>query len=238
MRRRNRRPAWKPLLLYRTPGFRAGFVNPRPCLAGTVRKCVQSGAHFAFPIRYQGDPHMKFKDFAKAGHAPTLFSAFLYFDMSFMVWVLLGPLGVHIAKDLGPVSFREGHDGRHPRPFRRHHARVHGPAGGQHRRQARRTHRPGHRARCPTDLLDVRLAKPASGLPARHLPGRGRRFVRRGASPGLPLVSAGSPRPGPGHRRRRQFRNRVRGACSPRCWPTNSDGPTYSAWCSSPFPSP
>lgn len=43
---------------------------------------------------------MKLKDFAKAGHAPTLFSAFLYFDMSFMVWVLLGPLGVHIARDL------------------------------------------------------------------------------------------------------------------------------------------
>src|SRR3989441_12592441 len=38
--------------------------------------------------------------FLKAGHTPTLFSAFLYFDLSFMVWVLLGPLGVQIAKDL------------------------------------------------------------------------------------------------------------------------------------------
>jgi NNP family nitrate/nitrite transporter-like MFS transporter len=36
--------------------------------------------------------------FLKAGHTPTLFSAFLYFDLSFMVWVLLGPLGVAIAK--------------------------------------------------------------------------------------------------------------------------------------------
>ncbi|MDQ3000726.1 MAG: NarK/NasA family nitrate transporter [Fibrobacterota bacterium] len=51
---------------------------------------------------------MKFKDFAKAGHAPTLFSAFLYFDMSFMVWVLLGPLGVHIAKDLGLSPSQKG----------------------------------------------------------------------------------------------------------------------------------
>lgn len=51
---------------------------------------------------------MKFKDFAKAGHAPTLFSAFLYFDMSFMVWVLLGPLGVHIAKDLGLSPSEKG----------------------------------------------------------------------------------------------------------------------------------
>lgn len=37
--------------------------------------------------------------FLKAGHTPTLLSAFLYFDLSFMVWVILGPLGVAIAKD-------------------------------------------------------------------------------------------------------------------------------------------
>ena len=40
------------------------------------------------------------RSFLKAGHTPTLFAAFLYFDLSFMVWVLLGPLGVAIAKDL------------------------------------------------------------------------------------------------------------------------------------------
>ncbi|HEY3695424.1 nitrate/nitrite transporter [Phenylobacterium sp.] len=39
------------------------------------------------------------RSFLKAGHAPTLFSAFFYFDISFMVWVLLGPLGVAIARD-------------------------------------------------------------------------------------------------------------------------------------------
>ncbi|NPD68578.1 NarK/NasA family nitrate transporter [Lichenicola cladoniae] len=38
--------------------------------------------------------------FLKAGHLPTLFSAFFYFDMAFMVWVLLGPLGVQIAHAL------------------------------------------------------------------------------------------------------------------------------------------
>src|SRR5467141_2641612 len=38
--------------------------------------------------------------FFKAGHTPTLLAAFLYFDMSFMVWVMLGPLGVQIANDL------------------------------------------------------------------------------------------------------------------------------------------
>ena len=40
------------------------------------------------------------KGFLKAGHLPTLFAAFLYFDLSFMVWVLLGPLGVAISKQL------------------------------------------------------------------------------------------------------------------------------------------
>ncbi|MGI4745753.1 MAG: nitrate/nitrite transporter [Janthinobacterium lividum] len=40
------------------------------------------------------------KAFLKAGHLPTLFSAFFYFDMAFMVWVLLGPLGVQIAHTL------------------------------------------------------------------------------------------------------------------------------------------
>lgn len=40
------------------------------------------------------------RGFLKAGHAPTLLAAFLYFDVSFMVWVLLGPLGVAIAHDL------------------------------------------------------------------------------------------------------------------------------------------
>jgi MFS transporter, NNP family, nitrate/nitrite transporter len=38
--------------------------------------------------------------FFKAGHPPTLLAAFFYFDMSFMVWVILGPLGVQIAAQL------------------------------------------------------------------------------------------------------------------------------------------
>jgi MFS transporter, NNP family, nitrate/nitrite transporter len=38
--------------------------------------------------------------FMKAGHLPTLFASFLYFDLSFMVWVILGPLGVAISNQL------------------------------------------------------------------------------------------------------------------------------------------
>jgi NNP family nitrate/nitrite transporter-like MFS transporter len=37
-----------------------------------------------------------------------LFAAFLYFDLSFMVWVLLGPLGVQIAADMGLTPAQKG----------------------------------------------------------------------------------------------------------------------------------
>lgn len=44
---------------------------------------------------------MNFQDFKKAGHWPTLLAAFLYFDISFMVWVVLGPLSLYLTQDLG-----------------------------------------------------------------------------------------------------------------------------------------
>ena len=40
------------------------------------------------------------KDLKGQGHTPTLFMAFLYFDMSFMVWTMLGPLSTEIAEAL------------------------------------------------------------------------------------------------------------------------------------------
>ena len=46
--------------------------------------------------------------FWKAGHPPTLLAAFLYFDLAFMVWVVLGPLGVQIAKDLDLNASQKG----------------------------------------------------------------------------------------------------------------------------------
>jgi len=49
---------------------------------------------------------MKFQKFIKAGHWPTLLSAFLYFDVSFMVWVVLGPLSLYLTQDLG-ISVEE-----------------------------------------------------------------------------------------------------------------------------------
>jgi NNP family nitrate/nitrite transporter-like MFS transporter len=45
---------------------------------------------------------MKLADFRRAGHWPSLLSAFMYFDVSFMIWVLLGPLAPNIAAELWP----------------------------------------------------------------------------------------------------------------------------------------
>ena len=43
---------------------------------------------------------MKLRDLKTSGHWPTLLTAFLYFDFSFMVWTLLGALSVQIAETL------------------------------------------------------------------------------------------------------------------------------------------
>ncbi len=44
---------------------------------------------------------MNWREFRQAGHWPTLLCAFLYFDVSFMVWVILGPLSLYLTHDLG-----------------------------------------------------------------------------------------------------------------------------------------
>ena len=45
---------------------------------------------------------MHLNDFRKSGNMPTLFSAFLYFDVSFMIWVLIGALAVSISSSFWP----------------------------------------------------------------------------------------------------------------------------------------
>ena len=47
-------------------------------------------------------------DFWASGHWPTLVAAFLYFDLAFMVWVILGPLAPTIAQDLGLSPAQKG----------------------------------------------------------------------------------------------------------------------------------
>jgi len=44
---------------------------------------------------------MDVREFRKSGHFPSLLSAFLYFDVSFMIWVLCGALSLYITKDFG-----------------------------------------------------------------------------------------------------------------------------------------
>ena len=46
--------------------------------------------------------------FWSSGHVPTLIAAFLYFDLAFMVWVLLGPLAPEIAKTLALTPAEKG----------------------------------------------------------------------------------------------------------------------------------
>ena len=51
---------------------------------------------------------MRLADLKNAGHWPTLLSAFLYFDFSFMVWTLLGPLGAQIGATLNLSAQQKG----------------------------------------------------------------------------------------------------------------------------------
>ena len=51
---------------------------------------------------------MKLSDLKKAGHLPTLITSFLYFDVSFMIWTLLGPLGVQIGEALHLTAEQKG----------------------------------------------------------------------------------------------------------------------------------
>jgi NNP family nitrate/nitrite transporter-like MFS transporter len=54
-------------------------------------------------------PTARLADGAQAyGHRPTVFAAFLHFDLSFMIWVLLGALGVSISESLGLSAAQKG----------------------------------------------------------------------------------------------------------------------------------
>jgi MFS transporter, NNP family, nitrate/nitrite transporter len=51
---------------------------------------------------------MHLREFLRAGHCPTLFAAFLYFDVSFMVWTLIGGLANFIGPAFELDAFRWG----------------------------------------------------------------------------------------------------------------------------------
>lgn len=51
---------------------------------------------------------MNLRSLRESGHWPTLLTAFLYFDVSFMIWTLLGPLGVQIGESLHLTAEQKG----------------------------------------------------------------------------------------------------------------------------------
>jgi NNP family nitrate/nitrite transporter-like MFS transporter len=51
---------------------------------------------------------MERKSFLASGHLPTLVSAFLYFDVSFMVWILFGPMTPFIAEQIHLSATQKG----------------------------------------------------------------------------------------------------------------------------------
>lgn len=51
---------------------------------------------------------MTTKSFRDSGHSPSLVAALVHFDISFMVWVLLGALGAYVADDLGLNPAQKG----------------------------------------------------------------------------------------------------------------------------------
>lgn len=48
------------------------------------------------------------KSFLKSGHLPTLLSSFLYFDISFMIWVMVGATSTFIVQDFGLSPAEKG----------------------------------------------------------------------------------------------------------------------------------
>jgi len=69
----------------------------RPSRAGNG---AETGCHQAGRLSAKG--------FSRAGHTPSLVASLLHFDVSFMVWVLLGALGATIGADLGLSGFQKG----------------------------------------------------------------------------------------------------------------------------------
>ena len=61
--------------------------------APLVRRCCRA-------LQFQNSPKVKLSELKNSGHWPTLFTSFLYFDFSFMVWTVLGPLGAQIGESL------------------------------------------------------------------------------------------------------------------------------------------
>ena len=178
------------------------------------------------------------KGFLRAGHTPTLVAALLYFDVSFMAWVLLGPLAPFLRSELGLTATEQGLVTAIPLLGGSLFRPLLGMLG--ERIGGRRTGLlgSGPDARHAGRGLAAR-AHHGSLLRARILPRHRRRQLRRCASAREPMVSAGIPGARDGHRRRRETRARCSRRSSRRGWQSTSVGRRRSAsrwrrwqWCS------
>jgi NNP family nitrate/nitrite transporter-like MFS transporter len=93
-------------------GFRRGgfFYVWSPVMAKTFPSVLEQWSDVAAdaaPNRTIANRNGK-SSFWRAGHNPTLIAAFLYFDLAFMVWVILGPLAPDIAATLGLSPAQKG----------------------------------------------------------------------------------------------------------------------------------
>ena len=172
------------------------------------------------PDRSQEDEHDS-PDRRPAGTCPTLIACFLHFDLSFMLWVLLGALGVFIADELGLCPAEKGLMVARADPQR---SLLRIPLGLLSDRFG------GKRVGIGLLALLVLAAGARLAVGRRacrrcsasaSCSGAARRFVRGGAAAGQPLVSAGAPGARDGDRRRRQQRDGDReprrAARSPTC---------------------
>lgn len=64
--------------------------------------------HVYDPSQGEEKTEQLFTGFLRVGHWPSLLSAALHFEVSFMVWVLLGVLGNYIAEDFGLSASQKG----------------------------------------------------------------------------------------------------------------------------------
>ena len=174
---------------------------------------------------------MKFAEFKKAGHWPTLLAAFLYFDISFMAWVALGPLMVYIAHDMNlavsekftlvAIPVLAGALLRVPMGIL---ADIIG---------AKRTGMIAQLIVISGNVLGVafRTRQQARDRDLRSRARHRRRVLCRRIAAGEPLVSAAISGRGDGHRGRRQYGRRA----STRCWrrrsPSISAGRPCSVFC-------
>jgi NNP family nitrate/nitrite transporter-like MFS transporter len=97
-----------------------GFVDARCNAARAVARTTASipvraraaarvDAVFVWHINPSADFRMtSFRNFLKAGHAPTLFAAFLYFDFCFAVWVLNGAMAPFISEAYQLTAAQKG----------------------------------------------------------------------------------------------------------------------------------